>query len=366
MTHLIDTDWFSKKYMIDYAWCLDIDGTLVTFEEPIEGASSFVKFILRHGIPFVIISNTGQKTGQEVSSTLHRLLDVDVPSCRIFTACDQLSQHLLYNDSLYETVLVHGPNMKNCAHLLQLENVHPLVSNEIYYTGENVSCIAIFFDGFLSDFYECLTQVANFVTRGAHLLVTSRDNSLIKRRDNQKWLKPGPGAFVAAIEEMVPNAVIKSFGKEQWASHMNHITASLHAQGFRGKKEQIIIVGDKYDTDMSFGLKQGTKTCLVESGCDSGKSDHALNNKIDMVANSIKDIPLKVSEPMFGSESYPETIRKFLKTRATRCLNSVSANLLLSTKNITNFIDMMNDKMESPPRRIKSLPARLDALSDAA
>ena len=364
MTHLLDSDWFSRKHMIDYAWCLDIDGTLVTFEEPIEGASMFVKFLLIHEIPFVIISNTGQKNRQEVASTLQRLLDVDIPPCRIFTACDQLSEYLIYNDCLYKTILVHGPNPQNYEHLLHMENVYPLVSNGIYYTGESVSCVAIFFDGFLPDFYECLTQVANFVICGAHLLVTSRDSSLMKRLNNHKWFKPGPGTFIAAIEEMVPNAVIKSFGKEQWASHMNHINDCLHTQGFMGKSEQIIIVGDKFDTDMSFGLKQGTKTCLVESGCDSEKSDHALNNKIDMVASSIKDIPLKVSEPMFESDSYRETIQKFLRTKAIRCLNSVSANLSLSTKNITNLIDMINEKMESPPRRIKSLPARLDTLSD--
>ena len=360
---------FQERHrMSDCAWCLDIDGTLIRFEEPIEGASAFLKFLILHQIPYVIVSNTGQKDATEISLSLKRLLDVDVPHSYIFTACDEMKMHIRKVYKSYSgKILVHAPlgftPTAIYVDLLEFNNVIPMVNSEgIYYQGDDISCICIFFDGFLQDFHQCITYVANSVSNGAVLFVTSKDSSLVKSRNESKWLQPGPGVFVSCIREMVPSAKIESFGKERWALQMDSIMESLRKQHFEGTKERIIVVGDKYDTDMTLGLKQGTKTILVESGCDSEKNGHTLERKIDMVAGSIKDIPLELSYSMRDIHISKQVV-KFLTTRMMFCLNTVSSHISSSTQNILGVIDMMNEKITSPPRRIKSLPARLDDLS---
>ena len=357
---------FRERHRIsDCAWCLDIDGTLVRFEEPIEGASAFLQFLTANKIAYVIVSNTGQKDAIEVSSSLKRLLNVDVPTSQIFTACDEMKMHIRKNYGFYSgKILVHAPSGVNSkpiyADLLNLNNVLPMVDSKgKYYEGNDISCICIFFDGFLQDFHQCISYVANHVANDVMLFVTSKDSTLVKSRGGSKWLQPGPGVFVSCIREMVPSAKIESFGKEKWALQMDRIMESLKEQHFEGPKERIIVIGDKYDTDMTLGLKQGTKTILVESGCDSEKDGHTL--QIDMVADSIKDIPLELSYSMRDNHISNQVI-KFLKVRMMFCLNSVSTRLSSSTKNILEVIDMVNERMTSPPRRIKSLPARLDGL----
>lgn len=360
---------FQERHRIsDCAWCLDIDGTLVRFEEPIEGASAFLQFLTVNRIPYVIVSNTGQKNATDVSSSLKRLLNVDVPTSQIFTACDEMKMHIRKNHNSFSgKILVHAPSGFNSnaiyADLLNLDNIMPMVDSKgKYYEGCDVSCICIFFDGFLPDFHKCISYVANHAANGVILFVTSKDSTLVKSRGGSKWLQPGPGVFVSCIQEMVPSAKIESFGKEKWALQMDRIMESLKQQHFNGPKERIIVIGDKYDTDMTLGLKQGTKTILVESGCDSEKNGHTLQHQIDMVADSIKDIPLELSYSMRDNQVSKQVI-KFLKARMMFCLNSVSTHLSSSTRNILEVIDMMNERMTSPPRRIKSLPARLDDLS---
>ena len=41
----------------------------------------------------------------------------------------------------------------------------------------------------------------------------------------------------------------------------------LRAQGHSGDRSKIMMVGDRFDTDVRGGLSASLRTCLVESGC---------------------------------------------------------------------------------------------------
>ena len=47
---------------------------------------------------------------------------------------------------------------------------------------------------------------------------------------------------------------------------MRHAIELLKAQGHDGDMSRILMVGDRFDTDIRGGLGVGVKTCLVESG----------------------------------------------------------------------------------------------------
>ena len=40
----------------------------------------------------------------------------------------------------------------------------------------------------------------------------------------------------------------------------------LREQGHSGKRDEIMIVGDRFDTDVRAGVLAGIKSCLLESG----------------------------------------------------------------------------------------------------
>lgn len=58
-------------------------------------------------------------------------------------------------------------------------------------------------------------------------------------------------------------------GREGATYMMGHAISMLRAQGFTGDLSRILIVGDRFDTDILGGVKAGIRTCLVESGCHS-------------------------------------------------------------------------------------------------
>ena len=65
----------------------------------------------------------------------------------------------------------------------------------------------------------------------------------------------------------------------------------LKQQGFDGDNLHILMVGDRFDTDIAAGIMAGVRTCLVTSGC------HQLDEKLaypeflpDFYADSVADL----------------------------------------------------------------------------
>ena len=343
--------------LADHAWCLDIDGTLVRFEEPIEGASLFLHFMSQHSIPFVILSNTGQKRAIDVRARLRELLSVDIPERRIFTACDRMRTRVCAEAARFTRILVYPTEYaSDLAHATALDPS----AVEPHAVPEGTRwCVCLFFDGFLAEYYEVLAAVINLVSMGAELWVTSRDDFLVRGTPERPWLKPGPGAFVASILTMIPHATIHSFGKEERDFDIGNVVAELQTQGFRGRVDDIVVIGDKYDTDVRFGVNNGVKTMLVESGCDRARSLHTLQPRVDIVVDSIADIPRETAFSLGPKKSRRAVLLDFLKHTAQRTLLSLSPGLPM----LSNMLHRASDLLHPPPRRIKSVPARLNELA---
>jgi len=66
----------------------------------------------------------------------------------------------------------------------------------------------------------------------------------------------------------------------------------LEGQGFAGERRRLLMVGDRFDTDIRAGGALGWRTCLVESGCHR-VDVHARDfpaDVADAVADSVRDL----------------------------------------------------------------------------
>ena len=73
------------------AYVLDKDGTLLNQTRPIDGAADFLRHLLSRGIPHVILTNTGEKTGAQVAASIGQVLGLApgaVDARRVVTARD--------------------------------------------------------------------------------------------------------------------------------------------------------------------------------------------------------------------------------------------------------------------------------------
>jgi hypothetical protein len=55
---------------------------------------------------------------------------------------------------------------------------------------------------------------------------------------------------------------------------MEHAISMLKAQGHTGDLSSIMMVGDRFDTDIRGGVSVGIKTCLVQSGAHNANQQH--------------------------------------------------------------------------------------------
>lgn len=72
---------------------------------------------------------------------------------------------------------------------------------------------------------------------------------------------------------------------------MDHAIAMLVAQGHSGNRDEIVMVGDRFDTDIRAGTRSQIQTCLVESGCHSLDLSPAYpEDRVDFVAASVAQL----------------------------------------------------------------------------
>ena len=80
-------------------------------------------------------------------------------------------------------------------------------------------------------------------------------------------------------------------GREGARYMLGHALSMLRQQGFQGDLSRVLIVGDRFDTDILAGTLAGIRTCLVESGCHSlSLQPHFPEAPATFVASSIAEL----------------------------------------------------------------------------
>ena len=131
--------------------------------------------------------------------------------------------------------------------------------------------------------YETIQKAAYMCHAGAEFVYTADDAfnpSVDKDFPGMVFPQPGPGMFAAMMKTaMFPqqSAHVACCGKGGNVGRMymmEHAIKMLELQGHSGDRDRIMMIGDRFDTDIKAGCSVGIKTCLVESGCHSVDMQH--------------------------------------------------------------------------------------------
>jgi len=124
-------------------------------------------------------------------------------------------------------------------------------------------------------YYELIMHCGYLVAHGAEFVYTADDNSNPSTDAAfPGWVFPqaGPGMFAAMLRKlMYPDLMhrvhcLGKGGNEGTHYMMEAGIQKLIAQGHSGERARIMMVGDRYDTDVLGGQSAGVRTCLVLSG----------------------------------------------------------------------------------------------------
>ncbi len=131
--------------------------------------------------------------------------------------------------------------------------------------------------------YEKLCNAHKALMAGALLIASNKDHTY----PTENGSLPGSGSIVSAIE-YAGEVQAQTIGKP------NPYAFELIKKDFKLKNSEVMMVGDRLNTDILFAKNAGIKSTLVLSG--STNKEHLKNSQIkpDYVTKSIRDLTLSL------------------------------------------------------------------------
>ncbi|XJZ26808.1 TIGR01457 family HAD-type hydrolase [Bacillota bacterium Lsc_1132] len=222
-------------------YLIDLDGTMYRGSERIEAASNFVKRLRDNQIPYLFVTNNSSRTPAQVAEKL-REFDIPCEEDLVFTT-SQATANYIYERKSDAAIYVIGEEGIQTA----------LKEKGFSFAKEDADYVVMGIDREIS--YEKLAVAALAVRNGAVFVSTNGDIAL----PTERGLLPGNGSLTSVITVTTQTNPI-FIGKPESII----MEQALKVLGVA--KEDTIMVGDNYDTDILAGMNAGMDTILVHTG----------------------------------------------------------------------------------------------------
>lgn len=222
-------------------YLIDLDGTMYRGAERIEAASDFVKRLRERKIPYLFVTNNSSRTPAQVAEKL-REFDIPCEEQLVFTT-SQATANFIYERKSNATIYVIGEEGIQTA----------LKEKGFSFAKETADYVVMGIDREIN--YEKLAVAALAVRNGAMFISTNGDIAL----PTERGLLPGNGSLTAVIAVTTQTSPI-FIGKPESII----MEQALKVLGV--PKEDTLMVGDNYDTDILAGMNAGMDTLLVHTG----------------------------------------------------------------------------------------------------
>ncbi|WP_172373121.1 TIGR01457 family HAD-type hydrolase [Sporosarcina jiandibaonis] len=230
-----------KKYNV---YCLDLDGTVYHGTEPIPEAVSFIANLQSQGIEPYYITNNSTATPEQVIEKL--------ASFGIRTSVEQIMTSAIVSAN-YCKKHYDGATVQ----IIGEKGLHDaLVSAGLKIVKENPDIVVVGLDREVN--YAKFTEIALAIRSGAKFIATNGDKAI----PTERGLLPGAGSIVKLVE-FTTGVKPVFIGKPE--SHM--LAFIKEENGY--SKDEMVMVGDNYDTDILSGIHYGIDTIYVEGGVTS-------------------------------------------------------------------------------------------------
>lgn len=222
-------------------YLIDLDGTMYRGSERIEAASDFVKRLIESGIPYLFVTNNSSRTPVQVAEKL-RAFDIPVTEQQVFTT-SQATANYIYEKKQDATVYIIGEEGLRTA----------IAEKGLNEAGENAEFVVMGIDREIS--YEKLAVACLAVRNGATLISTNGDIAI----PTERGLLPGNGSLTSVVS-------VSTQTKPIFIGKPESIIMAQALKVLGTAKEETLMVGDYYDTDIMAGINAGMDTLLVHTG----------------------------------------------------------------------------------------------------
>lgn len=250
-----------KKYK---GYLIDLDGTMYRGKERIEEAVHFVKALHQKGIPYLFVTNNSSRRPDQVAD---KLVSFDIPA-----TADQV-----FTTSMATANYIEGQKKDAKVFVIGEEGIfHALKLKGFTIVAENPDFVVMGIDREIN--YEKLVKGCLAIQYGAVFISTNSDIAI----PTERGLLPGNGSLTSVLS--VSTGVKPIFIGKPEAIIMNQALQVLGTN-----REESLMIGDNYDTDITAGMNAGIDTLLVHTGVTTKEKLKAYHIQPTYVAQSLDE-----------------------------------------------------------------------------
>ena len=252
--------------MKDYkGYLIDLDGTIYLGQDRIPAGEDFVARLQAAGLPYLFVTNNTTRTPDSVQALLRDRFDIETELETIYTA------------SLATLDYMRDMNLGQTAYVIGEDGLKQAIyGNGFVEDKENPAYVVVGLDWQVD--YEKLATATLAIQRGAHFIGTNPDLNI----PTERGLLPGAGSLLAFLEAATQVKPVL-IGKPQ-AIIMDKAVERLGLS-----KEDLLMVGDNYLTDIRAGLDNGIDSLLVLTGFTQADQVPGLDPEPTYVVESLED-----------------------------------------------------------------------------
>lgn len=224
-------------------YLIDLDGTMYRGTEVIAEAAVFVKELIAAKIPYLYVTNNSTKTPEQIAQKL-REFDIPAKANEVFTSAMASANYIAEKSPGASVFMIGEEGLRQA---LEEKNLK-LVTD-----SKNVDYVVAGLDQQIT--YEKLTVACLAVRNGANFVITNGDTAL----PSERGLLPGNGAITSVISVSTQQQPVV-IGKPE------AIIVSQAIKLLNLPKEDVLMVGDNYQTDIMAGINANMDTLLVHTG----------------------------------------------------------------------------------------------------
>ncbi|MFA6714657.1 MAG: HAD-IIA family hydrolase [Victivallaceae bacterium] len=226
----------SKKGFIS-----DMDGVIYHGNKLLPGAAEFVDWLNENGKKYLFLTNSSERTPQELREKLLRL-GIDVPREHFYTSALATADFLSRQHPDCTVYVIGDAGLINALYEkgISMNDANP----DYVVVGETRTYN-----------FERIEHAALLVQRGAKLIGANPDLT----GPTEKGIVPATGALIAPIE-------LASDSKAYFIGKPNPVMMRRAVKTLGCQSVEAVIVGDRMDTDIVAGVEAEVDTVLVLSG----------------------------------------------------------------------------------------------------
>ncbi len=222
-------------------YLIDLDGTMYRGTEQIAEAAGFINDLRKRDIPYLFVTNNSSRTPAQVADKL-RSIGISTEDEQVFTTSMATANYIAEQKKDASVYVVGEEGI-----------IEALKEKAMKLVEEHPDFLVMGIDRGIN--YEKLSKACLAVRNGAVFISTNGDIAI----PTEQGLLPGNGSLTSVVS--VSTQVQPIFiGKPESVI----VEQALRVLGV--PKEETIMVGDNYDTDILAGINAGIDTLLVHTG----------------------------------------------------------------------------------------------------